>query len=438
MDHALSAATISVVAACVVVWGLVSARVEGWQVSAPMAFVLLGLALTHGPLALVHLQLQSSSIRSLAEITLALVLFADASRVNARRLAADVAIPARLLGIGLPFTIGAGTALAAGLFSSSGGWVAATIGAIVAPTDASLGAAIVSDERVPARVRRVLNVESGLNDGIATPFVNLFLAGALAAESIGANGVGQAAVDLVGGAALGAGVGLVGAVLLRLTSRTGWSGPGFRPLAVIALAVLAYSVALVAHTNGFVAAFVAGLAFGTVLVAHEAVLAFTEEAGTLLSLLVWFSFGAVMLVPGLQAADWRDLVFAVLALTVVRMVPVALALAGSGLDRTTVAFIGWFGPRGLASVVFGLIAVDSLDHAQAQVVLAVVVVTVGLSVLAHGVTASPLSRRYGSHARELHPQRPERHPAPRIPVRDLRAGRPAVSESAKQSEREGP
>jgi NhaP-type Na+/H+ or K+/H+ antiporter len=230
-------------------------------------------------------------------------------------------------------------------------------------------------------------------------------------------------------------VGLGGAVLLRLAGRTGWSAPGFRPLAVVALAVLAYSAALLAHTNGFVSAFVAGIAFGTVFVTHEAVLVFTEEAGTLLSLLVWFSFGSVMLVPGLQAADWRDVVFAVLALTVVRMVPVALALAGSGLDRSTVAFIGWFGPRGLASVVFGLIAVDSLDHAEAQVVLAAVVVTVALSVLAHGVTASPLSRRYGSHASGLHPQQPERHPAPRVPVRDLRAGRRALPEPANHSGR---
>jgi NhaP-type Na+/H+ or K+/H+ antiporter len=425
MDHALNAATLSVVAACVVGWGLVSARVERWPVSAPIAFVVSGLVLTHGPWAVIHLQLDSSTIRSVAEITLALVLFADASRVNARSLAADAGIPARLLGVGLPITIGAGTAVAAGLFSMSGIWVSATIAAIVAPTDASLGAAIMSDERVPIRVRRVLNVESGLNDGIATPFVNLFLAGALAAEFISAGGIGQAAVDLLGGAALGAGVGLAGAILLRLAARTGWSAPGFQPLAVVALAMLSYGLALTAGTNGFVAAFVAGTAFGSVLQTSTDVLGFTEEAGILLSLLVWFSFGAVMLVPGLQAADWRDVVFAVLALTVVRMVPVALALAGSGLDRATVAFVGWFGPRGLASVVFGLIAVDSLDHADAQVVLGAVVVTVSLSVLAHGLTASPLGGRYGLHAAGLHPQQPERHPAPRLPVRDLRAGKRA-------------
>jgi sodium/hydrogen antiporter len=207
-------------------------------------------------------------------------------------------------------------------------------------------------------------------------------------------------------------VGLGGALLVALTTRVGWSAPGFRPLAVLALAVLAYSVALLVSTNGFVAAFVAGIAFGTILPTHADVLAFTEEASTLLSLLVWFSFGAVMLVPGLQAADWRDALFAVLALTVVRMVPVTVALAGSGFDRATVAFVGWFGPRGMASVVFGLIAVDALDRAAAQVVLGAVVVTVALSVLAHGVTAAPLGRRYGLHASGFHPQRPEHHPGP--------------------------
>lgn len=422
MDHATDAAAFAVVAACLVFWGLTSARLERWQISAPIAFVVLGFALTHGPIALVHLQLHSSTIRSLAEVTLAIVLFADASRVNARTLAADVAVPARLLGVALPLTIGAGAAVAAGLFSSSGIWVAALLGAIVAPTDAALGATILSDERVPTRVRRVLNVESGLNDGIATPFVNLFLAGALASEAISGGGAAHAAVDLLGGAALGAGVGTVGAVLLAWATRARWSTPGFRPLAVLGLAVFSYETALVAGTNGFVAAFVAGLAFGTVLGGdRKDILAFTEEAGTLLSLLVWFAFGAVMLVPGLEAADWRAVVFAVLALTVVRMAPVWLSLTGSGLDRATIAFVGWFGPRGLASVVFGLIAVDALAPADAQVVLGAVVVTVALSVLAHGVTASPLARLYGDHAKRLHPQRPEHHPAPHLPVRDLRA-----------------
>jgi sodium/hydrogen antiporter len=423
LSHTLNATTISVIAACFVVWGLVSARLERWQITAPIVFVLFGVMLTHGPFAAIHLDVHSSTIRSVAEIALALVLFADASRVNARKLAADVSIPARLLGIGLPLTIGAGAAIAAALFSSAGIWVAALVGAIVAPTDAALGSAVLADERVPAAVRRVLNVESGLNDGIATPFINLFLAGALAAESISAGGVGKAAVDLIGGAALGAAVGLVGALLLGLANRTGWSAPGFRHLVVLAIAVLAYGLALVAHTNGFVAAFAGGLAFGTAFPNTEDVLVLTEEGGTLLSLLVWFSFGAVMLVPGLQAATWRDVLFGVLALTIVRMGAVALALAGMGLDRGTVAFIGWFGPRGLASVVFGLIAVDSLDPSQSRVVLGAVVVTVALSVLAHGLTASPLGRRYGAHAKQLKAEQPENRASPSLPVRSLHSSR---------------
>ncbi len=421
MNHDLDLAALAVVSACVLIWGLVSARLERWDVSAPIAFVALGLLVTHGPTAMVHFSLHSSGIRSLAEFTLALVLFADASRVNVRALRADANLPARLLGVGLPLTIGAGTLVAGVLFRGSGLWVAAAIGAIVAPTDAALGASIMQDERVPSGVRRLLNVESGLNDGIATPFVNLFIAGAVTSEAISGTHLTTAVVQLLGGAALGVGIGVLGAVLLELSRRRGWSAPAVRPLAILALAVLAYATAVLAGTNGFIAAFVAGMAFGTAhRHEHEGVLQFTEELGTLLSLLVWFGFGAVMLVPGLEDVNWRDVVFALLALTLVRMVPVGVALAGSGLDRTTVAFVGWFGPRGLASIVFGLIAVDALAPAQSKVVLAAVTLTVALSVLFHGITASPLAARYGAFARRLHPERPEHTKAAPIAARTLR------------------
>jgi sodium/hydrogen antiporter len=416
MPHELEAA-IAVISGCVILWGLVSARLERWDVTAPIAFVLLGLGAANGPISLVHLHLQSSDIRILAEITLALVLFSDASRVNANTLRAHAELPARLLGIGLPLTIAAGGALAAGLFRAGGLWVAAAIGAIVAPTDAALGASIMRDERVPSGVRRALNVESGLNDGIATPFVNLFLAGALAAEAIHKGLVAHAAIDLLGGVALGAAVGTIGALLLNLSRRAGWSAAGYGPLSALALALFAYTVALLAGTNGFVAAFVGGMAFGTVTTGSE-LQAFAEETGTLMSLLVWFFFGAVMIVPGFQAATWQDAVFAILALTVARMVPVGVALLGSGLDKTTVAFIGWFGPRGLASVVFGLIAVDSLAPSEAGLVLGAVTVTVTLSVLLHGVSASPLAERYGHVARRLPPGAAHLTAAP-MPTRRL-------------------
>jgi len=418
VNHDLNIATLAVVSACVIIWGLVSARLERWDVSAPIAFVVLGLVVTHGPTDIIHFNLHSSTIRSLAEVTLALVLFADASRVNVRALRADAALPARLLGIGLPLTIGAGAATAALLFGSNGLWVAAAIGAIVAPTDAALGASIMQDERVPSGVRRLLNVESGLNDGIATPFVNLFIAGAVTTEAVSGTHLNKAVVELVGGAVLGIAVGVVGAVLLALARRHGWSSPGVRPLAILALALFAYSTSIVAGTNGFIAAFVAGMAFGTVDHHNdEAALQFTEEAGTLLSLLVWFIFGAVMLVPGLEDLGWRDVVFALLALTLLRMLPVAVALAGTGLDRGTVAFVGWFGPRGLASVVFGLIAVDSLAPSESKVVLAAITLTVALSVLLHGISASPLAARYGAYASRLGPAGPEHTAAAPISIR---------------------
>lgn len=332
------------------------------------------------------------------------------------------------MGIGLPLTVGAGIGIAAGLFGGSGIWVAAVLGTMVAPTDAALGAAIMEDDRVPPAVRRSLNIESGLNDGVATPFVNLFLAGAAASEAVSSVGLGQAAVDLVGGAAIGVGIGALGAGLLAWATRSRWSSPGSRALAVLALAVCAYATARQAGTNGFVAAFVAGAAYGSVAPGDGGVLFFTEDAGHLLSLLVWFVFGAVMLVPGVREATWRDLVFAVLVLTVARMLPVAISLAGAGLSRSSTLFIGWFGPRGLASVVFGLLAYDTLSPGPAKVVLAATVVTVAISVLAHGLSAAPLAGRYGASVLRMDAGAPERRGAPAIATRSLsglraRAGR---------------
>ncbi len=425
MEVSSATEVLAVVSACVIVWSLLAARLERLNITAPIAFVLLALVVTHGPTAFIHLSLGSSTIRMLAEVALAVILFVDASRVNARRLLADVGIPLRLLGIGLPLTIGAGTVVAAALFGENGLWVAALLAAIVAPTDAALSAPLMGDARIPSGVRRVLNVESGLNDGIATPFVNLFLAGAVAAESarVAHGQLSSAVLHLLGGAGLGVAVGVGGAACFAASRKANWSDPGFRPLMVLALGLFAYAAADLAHTNGFVAAFVAGMAFGTVQPVDDELLGFAEEGGTLLSLLVWFIFGAVMLVPGLKEADWRDLVFALAALTVVRMIPVAISLLGTGLSGATVGLIGWFGPRGLASVVFGLLAVDTLDPAQARVVLPAVTVTVALSVVAHGVSASPVAEWYARRTAGLSTARPEHRALPTVPVRTLRPGR---------------
>jgi NhaP-type Na+/H+ or K+/H+ antiporter len=423
MSHGLDTEALAIAAACLVVWSVFSGRLERFYISAPMAFVVMGLVVTHGPLALITFSPHSTTIKSLAEVTLALVLFTDASRVNIHELRRDMGLPVRLLAIGLPLTIGFGTAAAFGIIPGISLWVAATVGAIVAPTDAALGAAIMDDTRIPNRIRRLLNVESGLNDGIATPFVNLFLTGAVATEVAHPTSVLGAAGDLLIGVGVGAGVGLAGGWVLARANARGWSAPGFRRLAALGLAIFAYSAAIEAHGNGFVAGFIAGLAFGSVVRSDlQPMVDFAEEAGGLLSLLVWLIFGAAMVVPGFEQATWSDFLFAVLALSVVRMVPVALALRGSGLGRFTVGFIGWFGPRGLASVVFGLIAYDSLDPADAGRVLSVVTVTVALSVLAHGLSASPLAARYGAFSATLARHEAEHRATPTMRARASLSG----------------
>ena len=407
----MSARDLAIAAAAIIMWLLISKRAEQVNISAALALVVMGVVLANGPWAVIDVDLREEAIKVLAEATLALVLFGDASRVNVRRLRNDMAVPVRLLTIGLPLTILLGIGISTLVVPNTGFWVAAAIAVIVAPTDAALGAPILVNERIPASIRRALNVESGLNDGIATPFVNLFLAAALAGSLGQGDGVRTAVAHLAVGAVFGIAIGAGGGLLIRYASRAGLMLKGAQPLAVLGLAGLAYVGALPLHGNGFISAFVAGMAFGACIRNPEAEDAegngsdgsdetteFTGEVAEGLTMLVWFAFGSTLLVPAIRGAQWGDFLFAALALTVVRMVPVAIALAGTGLDRATVAIVGWFGPRGLASVVFTLIALDELDAADGQRVLSVVSITVALSVLAHGVSASPLARLYGQRA----------------------------------------
>jgi NhaP-type Na+/H+ or K+/H+ antiporter len=248
-------------------------------------------------------------------------------------------------------------------------------------------------------VRRIVNVESGLNDGIVTPVVLLAIAGAAAAEHGG--GVGHAVLELLVGVLAGAAVGAAGGWLLRVARRHDWVDEAFGGPAVLALAVAAYAGALVMGGNGFVAAFVAGTAFGAAAgPGRPQGVRYVEQTAGLAGLLVWTFVGAVAVPRLVDAPAWRLALYAVLSLTVVRMLPVAVALLGSGLGRRAALFIGWFGPRGLASLLFALLALEDLGSSAHQAVV-VVGVTVFLSVLTHGFTAAPLAGRYGkrSHRR---------------------------------------
>jgi sodium/hydrogen antiporter len=426
----MSVSDLAIVAALVFGWGALSARLERFEVTAPITFVVVGVLLTHGPLAFLSVTPSRELIKVLAEFTLALVLFSDASRVGLHELRVDAGLYLRLLAVALPLTIGLGTLLAFALDSSSGIWLALLVGAALAPTDAALGAGMMTNPAVPARIRRLINVESGLNDGIATPFVLVALAGAATAGEAADHGPATAVAELAVGVLVGIGVGGAGGLLVNAARKRGWIAEGFAGAALLGLAVCAYTSSVALHGNGFIAAFVGGLAFGTTAGRRgRPLIPFVEETGALVSLLVWLTFGAVAVVPAVDVLNWQIILYAVLSLTVIRMAPVAAVLIRSGLDRATIALVAWFGPRGLASVVFCLLALEELGSPTADHAAAVITITVVLSVLAHGATADPLANWYASHlTRQAHqhadaemPAIPERRlthrTAPRVPNR---------------------
>jgi sodium/hydrogen antiporter len=375
-------------------WGVLSGRLERDDLTAPIVFVAVGglLAVT----GLIAAPTAGEMLKPLVEVTLVWVLFSDAAGVPFGEMRRDLGRIVRLLAIGLPLTVLAGWALAYWMFPQLGIWLALLVAAALAPTDAALGLPVVTNQMVPSRIRRLITVESGLNDGIVTPIVMFALAGAMSAEELaGAAGPGEALAELGIGLVVGTGLGLGGGWLLRWARQRGWAAEDFVGIAVLALALAAYAAALAVHGNGFVAAFCGGLAFGATAGRRgPAELVFLEQASGLVSLLVWLAFGALTVSIIAERADLVIVLYAILSLTLVRMVPVAVALVGAGLDRKTVLFVGWFGPRGLASLVFALLALEELG-ADADEAVAIIGLTVLLSVLAHGVSAEPLASRYG-------------------------------------------
>ena len=391
MDSAL----VMFVAAALFGWGLVSRRMTRSDLTAPIVFIVVGALLAW--VGLVDGPEESAALTPLVEVTLVWVLFSDAARLPLRELRKDMGRYARLLGIGLPLTVLLGWALSAWFWPGLGLWLALFVGAALAPTDAALGVPVVTNPVVPSRIRQLITVESGLNDGIVTPVVMVAIAGAAAAAGLeGHEGAGHAVVQLALGVLVGSAIGAAGGWLLRLARRRGLAAEDFTGIAVLALALLSYAAALVLDGNGFVAAFCGGLAFGACAgrrAPQELVL--LEQIGELVSVLVWLAFGAVAVPIMLERVDAMMVLYAGLSLTVVRMLPVAVALLGAGFSRRTVLFVGWFGPRGLASLVFALLALEALGPV-ADDAIAIVTVTVLVSVLAHGLSAAPLAARYGA------------------------------------------
>ncbi|MCY1158381.1 MAG: sodium:proton antiporter, partial [Citricoccus sp.] len=325
-----------VVTATIFLWGLVSARLERADLTAPIVFTAIGALVALA--GLVDTPAAPERLKPLVETTLVWVLFSDAARIRIQDFRRGLGLYVRLLAIGLPLTVVAGWGLAGWLLPSLGVWLALLVGAALAPTDAALGITVVTNPAVPERIRRLITVESGLNDGIVTPVVMIAIAGtAAAAGHEGAIGVGGALLELAVGAVVGSVIGVIGGALLRRARRGGWAAEDFAGIAVLALALLAYTAATMAHGNGFVAAFCGGLAFGAVAGRRgPAELQFLEHASGLVSLLVWFAFGAIAVPIMVERIDLAMAAYAVLSLTIVRMAPVSLALIGTGFDHNTV------------------------------------------------------------------------------------------------------
>ena len=375
----------------------ISRRIDGTPITAPLVFTAAGLLVGADALGLVAAEATGEEVKLLAEATLTVVLFSDASRIDLGALRQTLGIPVRLLGIGLPLTILAGFLAALAVLGDLSWPEALVLAIILAPTDAALGQAVVTSPRLPVRVRQSLNVESGLNDGICVPFFFVALAIALAEDGAIGDGraVGLVAEKIGLGTASGVAAGALAAAVVVHAGRRRWVDDTWLQIVPLAGALLAFGLAEAIGGSGFIAAFVGGLVFGG-LRRHRGgdVSYLIEQSGAVLGAVTFVVFGAALLGPALGELTWQIALYAVLSLTVVRMLPVALALLRSGARHPTVAFLGWFGPRGAASIVFALLLLEEEALPGQSVILATAFVTVGLSVLAHGLTASPMAARY--------------------------------------------
>jgi NhaP-type Na+/H+ or K+/H+ antiporter len=384
---------LSILAVFGFVYSVVAGRLERTPINGALVFTAFGLACGPVGIGLLDLNVDSGGLRSLAELTLALVLYTDASNANLAVLRSSIRIPRRLLLVGLPLTILLGFGAGVLVFDDLGLLEIAILATMLAPTDAALGKAVVTAESVPSNIREGLNVESGLNDGICVPILFVFLAlvaGTNAHDSTGALALHLLIEEIGIGVAVGVGVTLAGAWLLKVCGNRGWVTETWRQLPVVALAMACFALAQTLGGSGFIAAFAGGLLFGWLTKKQKhALLLAAEGTGDTLALLTWVVFGAGVVGQAVGGFSWAVVLDAMLSLTVIRMLPVFFALSGTGVRTDEKLFMGWFGPRGLASIVFIVIVLG--EHLPgAQTLASTVVCTVLLSIVGHGLSANPL------------------------------------------------
>lgn len=393
---------LAILAVFIFLYSVISGRLDRTVFNGAIVFTAFGLVF--GPLGFgfLNLNVDAEGLSTLAELTLALVLFTDAANANLSELKHSFRIPQKLLLIGLPLTILLGFLAGVLVFDGLGLLEIAIIATMLAPTDAALGKAVVTNEAVPSNIREGLNVESGLNDGICVPILFIFLA--FTTNTSGEGSSSMLALRLVGeaigiGAAIGAGLTFLGVRILGRCANLGWVTNSWQQLPVPALAVTCFAVAQWLGGSGFIACFVGGLLFGGLEKQHKfKLLLAAEGTGDTFALITWVVFGAAVVGQSLGSLSWQVVIYALLSLTIVRMLPVFLALSGMNLRTDEKLFMGWFGPRGLASIVFGVIVLN--EHLSGGGTISITVVcTILLSVIAHGLSANPLVAALGARVK---------------------------------------
>ena len=400
---------VAIVAVTLLGFAAISGRITGTSITAAMIFTAVGLLVGSEALGLVETPPAGEAVKLLAEATLALVLFADASRIDVRVLRQELSIPLRLLGIGLPLTLVAGFVMALVVLPDLSWPEALLLAVILAPTDAALGQAVVTLPTLPSRVRQALNVESGLNDGICVPLFWIVLAIAQAKSGAIGDAAGiRLVLEQIGyGTLAGVLAGIAAACVVLIAGGHRYVEGAWLQVIPLAAAGLAFGVADPIGGSGFIAAFVAGFVFGALRRQGGGEVEYLiEEVGDVLSAVTFIVFGAVLLGPAIGEITWSVVVYTVVSLTVVRLVPVVISMVGTGARGPTLAFLGWFGPRGLASIVFALLVLEEGGLPHDGLILVTTYITIGLSVLAHGLTAAPLANRYAAwfatHPRGTH------------------------------------
>ncbi len=400
---------VAIVAVTLLGFAAISGRITGTPITAAMIFTAVGLLVGSEALGLVEMPPAGEAVKLLAEATLALVLFADASRIDVRVLRQELSIPLRLLGIGLPLTLVAGFVMALVVLPDLSWPEALLLAVILAPTDAALGQAVVTLPTLPSRVRQALNVESGLNDGICVPLFWIVLAIAQAKSGAIGDAAGiRLVLEQIGyGTLAGVLAGIAAACVVLIAGGHRYVEGAWLQVIPLAAAGLAFGVADPIGGSGFIAAFVAGFVFGALRRQGGGEVEYLiEELGEVFNAVTFIVFGAVLLGPAIGEITWSVAVYTVLSLTVVRLVPVVISMVGTGARGPTLAFLGWFGPRGLASIVFALLVLEEGGLPHDGLILVTTYITIGLSVLAHGLTAAPLANRYAAwfatHPRDTH------------------------------------